>query len=36
MINTPVDIESLGVSRDIILDKYNIWEVINKKINEIL
>ena len=36
IINTPVDIESLGFARDIILDEYNIWEVINKKINEIL
>lgn len=35
-INKPVDIEALSKARNLILDEYNIWEVINKKINEIL
>lgn len=40
LINNPVDVEALGKARDLILDVYNIWEVINEKIktinNEIL
>jgi hypothetical protein len=40
LINNPIDVESLGKARDLILDEYNIWEVISKKIktinNEIL
>jgi hypothetical protein len=38
IISKPVDksvIESIGASRNKILDEYNIWEVIRKKIKEI-
>jgi len=38
IINTPItdtEIKRLGECRDLILDKYNIWEVINKKVQEI-
>lgn len=35
LINKPVDIEALGKARDVILDEFNIWEVINKKIKKI-
>lgn len=35
IIKKPVDVEALGKARDLILDEYNIWEVINKKIKNI-
>jgi len=35
IINKPVDIESLTKARNIVLDSYNIWEVINNKIKEL-
>lgn len=35
LINKPIDIEALGKARDLILDEYNIWEVISKKIKTI-
>jgi hypothetical protein len=35
IIKRPINIESLGKARNIILDKYNLWEVIYKKIKNI-
>jgi hypothetical protein len=35
LINNPIDIDALSKGRDLILDEYNIWEVINKKIKQI-
>lgn len=35
LISKPIDVEALGRARDMILDDYNIWETINKKIKEI-
>lgn len=35
IIKQPIDIESLTKARNIILDEYNIWEVISKKIKTI-
>jgi hypothetical protein len=35
IINTPVDIDALKKARSVILDKTNIWEVVNKKIKDI-
>ena len=34
-IQKPVDIEALTKARNIVLDDYNLWEVINKKIKQI-
>jgi len=35
IINQPIDIESLTKARNIVLDEYNIWAVIDKKIKTI-
>jgi len=35
IINKPVDIEALAISRNYILDRFNIWEIISQKIQEI-
>lgn len=35
IIDKPVDVEVLNKARNLILDEYNIWEVINKKIKNI-
>ena len=35
LINKPIDLEALGKARNLILEEYNIWEVINKKIKNI-
>lgn len=32
IVNKPINIEALSEARNLILDKYNIWEVINTKI----
>jgi hypothetical protein len=35
IINSPVDVEALSEARDIILDKFNIWETVYQKILEL-
>jgi len=35
IINSPVDIDALSKAREIILDKFNIWEIVYQKILEI-
>jgi hypothetical protein len=35
IIKQPVDIEALTKARNIVLDEYNIWEVINRKIKSL-
>ena len=35
IINKPVDIEALTAARNLILDKFNIWEIVSQKIQEI-
>ncbi len=35
IIQQPVNVEALTKARNIVLDKYNIWEVINRKIKNI-
>ena len=35
IIKQPIDVEALTKARNIVLDEYNIWEVIHKKIKKI-
>jgi len=35
IIKQPIDIEALTKARNVVLDEFNIWEVINKKIKTI-
>ena len=35
LVSKPIDIEALTKARNLILDEYNIWEVINKKIKQL-